>query len=70
MSLTKRRYNSKGYWGGGVVQVRCNGVKTPNRLSDAAHFPHSPVSPHTHAVSVHCWCVQVCVLQVHPGEKS
>lgn len=44
--VTKRRYNREGGGrgnrggGGEVVVVECNGVKTPNRLSDAAHLLH------------------------------
>lgn len=44
--IRKRRYKSKG-WGREdrekrveVSEYECNGVKTPSRLSDAAHLPH------------------------------
>lgn len=59
--IRKRRYKSKG-WGREdrekrveVSEFECNGVKTPSRLSDAAHLPHSHTQTHT------CVCVWECM---------
>ncbi len=55
-----------------VAEFEHNGVKTPNRLSDAAHLPHNHflhTQKHTAGVSLFV-CVRCECMQAHPGDKS